>query len=714
MDRLARSRELIDKLDRELMRILADRMRAVREIGAHKRDNPHVPLCDEERERAVFDAWSREAERAGLSSYFAGRVLREILNWSRRDQERALDATRAGDGAAIARAVRVGYQGVPACYSDLTITKVFASRDVSHVERVGFRRFAEVLDALEAGEVHYGLLPIENTIAGSINEVYDLLTHRPVTIVGEEVWPVEHCLIGLPGSVVEQVRTIRSHPVALQQCQRFLDALTGCRAESFHDTAGAAESVAIEKDARIAAIASEEAARQYGLDVLKREISDERTNLTRFLLIGTAPEPVDPRRPSKTSLVFAVNHRRGALLECLQAFNAHGINLTKLESRPETNRPWEYLFYVDLEGHASDASVVAALADVRAHTNHLKVLGSYTRRTERDVDRVAAELSTPVRSAQDRAASIELVEPVDALGPADLVAPIHGVPHGACATPATAPKAANPNLRLCALKPDAPRTRVEVGGVEIGGDRFVLISGPCAVETRAQMMDAAAMVKKAGAALLRGGAFKPRTSPYAFQGLGFPGLDLLSEAGRAYELPIVTEVLRPEDVERVAEKADMLQIGARNMQNFSLLREVGRSHRPVLLKRGMSATIEELLLAAEYIMAGGNQRVVLCERGIRTFETATRNTLDISAVPVLKSRTHLPVIVDPSHAAGVREIVIPLSLAAAAIGADGLIVEAHPNPSQALCDKDQALTASDLDELRIALAPIVAARGRRL
>jgi chorismate mutase/prephenate dehydratase len=708
MDRLARSRELIDQLDRELVRILADRMRAVREIGAHKRDNPHVPLCDEERERAVFAAWSREAEHAGLSSYFAGRVLREILNWSRRDQERSLDRAR-GDGAAGGRMVRVGYQGVPACYSDLTITKVFASRDVARLERVGFRRFAEVLDALETGDVEYGLLPIENTIAGSINEVYDLLTHRAVTIVGEEVWPVEHCLIGLPGTVVEQVRTIRSHPVALQQCQRFLDGLSGCRAESFHDTAGAAESVAIEKDARIAAIASEEAARQYGLDVLQREISDERTNLTRFLLVATAPEPVDSRRPSKTSLVFAVNHRRGALLECLQAFNAHGINLTKLESRPEPNRPWEYLFYVDLEGHASDASVVAALADVRAHTNHLKVLGSYPRRTERDVERVAAELAappaSPVPSASPVSDSIELVEPVD---------PLQSPRTGACAVPPPAAKPANANLRLCALTPGAPRTRVEVAGVEIGGDRFVLVSGPCAVETRAQVMDAAAMVKKAGAAILRGGAFKPRTSPYAFQGLGFPGLDLLAEAGRAFELPIVTEVLRPEDVERVAEKADMLQIGARNMQNFSLLREVGRSHRPVLLKRGMSATIEELLLAAEYIMAGGNQRVVLCERGIRTFETATRNTLDISAVPVLKSRTHLPVIVDPSHAAGVREIVIPLSLAAAAIGADGVIVEAHPDPSQALCDKDQALTASDLAELRAALAPIVAARGRRL
>src|SRR6185503_4643949 len=216
--------------------------------------------------------------------------------------------------------------------------------------------------------------------------------------------------------------------------------------------------------------------------------------------------------------------------------------------------------------------------------------------------------------------------------------------------------------------------------------------GPCAVESRTQMMESAELVKRHGAAIMRGGAFKPRTSPYAFQGLGFPGLDLLVEAGRAFELPVVTEVLHPEDVARVAGEADMLQVGARNMQNFALLKEVGRARRPVLLKRGLSATIEELLLAAEYVMSGGNNRVVLCERGIRTFETATRNTLDISAIPVLRERTHLPVIVDPSHAAGRRSLVIPLALAAAAAGADGLLIEAHPHPDDARCDKEQALT----------------------
>jgi prephenate dehydratase len=284
---------------------------------------------------------------------------------------------------AASESARVGYQGVPACYSDLAIGKVFATRQVTRLERVGFRSFAAAIDALEAGTIDYALLPIENTIAGSINEVYDLLGHRPVTIVGEEALEVEHCLLGLPGGRVEELRVVRSHPVALQQCAKFLDRL-GVVSESFHDTAGAAQAVARDGDPAIAAIASEDAAREYGLVVLARDIADHPRNLTRFLLIGREPERFDPRRPAKTSLVFSVNHRRGALLECLKCLDTQGLNLTKLESRPLANAPWEYQFYLDFEGHAADPGVQAALQEMRAHTNHLKVLGSYPRRIESD------------------------------------------------------------------------------------------------------------------------------------------------------------------------------------------------------------------------------------------------------------------------------------------------------------------------------------------
>jgi 3-deoxy-7-phosphoheptulonate synthase len=243
------------------------------------------------------------------------------------------------------------------------------------------------------------------------------------------------------------------------------------------------------------------------------------------------------------------------------------------------------------------------------------------------------------------------------------------------------------------------RSTVRVGGVPIGPGTVTLIAGPCAVETPEQTLQAARMAQAAGATLLRGGAYKPRTSPYAFQGLGERGLQILAEVREETGLPIVTEVVEAHDVPLVASYADMLQVGTRNAQNFGLLQAVGAAGKPVLLKRGMSATMEEWLMAAEYIAQRGNLDVVLCERGIRTFETATRNTLDVSAVPVAQRLSHLPVIVDPSHSGGRRDLVLPLSRAAIAAGADGIIVDVHPTPEQALCDGPQALVDADLGEL---------------
>jgi 3-deoxy-7-phosphoheptulonate synthase len=261
---------------------------------------------------------------------------------------------------------------------------------------------------------------------------------------------------------------------------------------------------------------------------------------------------------------------------------------------------------------------------------------------------------------------------------------------------------------------DGARSVLDVDGRRIGGDSFTLIAGPCAVESREQTLATARVVRDAGASFLRGGAYKPRTSPYAFQGLGREGLRLLAEAKSETGLPIVTELMDMRDLDEVLEVADIVQIGARNMQNYPMLTEIGRSGRPALLKRGLSSTLDELLLAAEYILSEGNPNVILCERGIRTFETAYRFTLDLMAVPVLKERSHLPVIVDPSHAAGRRELVLPLSMAAAAVGADGIIVEVHPNPDEAICDGPQSLRADDFAEYARAVEDAAALAGKAL
>ena len=258
------------------------------------------------------------------------------------------------------------------------------------------------------------------------------------------------------------------------------------------------------------------------------------------------------------------------------------------------------------------------------------------------------------------------------------------------------------------------RTVLEIDGRKVGGENFALMAGPCTVESREQTLATARVVRDAGAAFLRGGAYKPRTSPYAFQGLGQEGLRLLAEAKAETGLPIVTELMDMRDLEPVLEVADVVQIGARNMQNYPLLAEIGRSGRPALLKRGLSSTLDELLMAAEYILKEGNPNVMLCERGIRTFETAYRFTLDLMAVPVLKELSHLPVIVDPSHAAGRRDLVTPLSLAAAAVGADGIIVEVHPKPEVAVCDGPQALRADDFAAYASAVEQAAQLAGKTL
>ncbi|MFT5049865.1 MAG: 3-deoxy-7-phosphoheptulonate synthase [Chlamydiales bacterium] len=680
--RIQSARTEIDRLDDELLQILARRMKAVHEVGRAKGRETGMRLLDTGRERGLLERWRRRAEATGLSEQLAGRVLREVLNHSRRAQE-----VDQGDRSwGFASVPRVAYQGEVHCYSDLAATKLFETRSRIGAERVGYRTFADAIDALRAARVDYALLPAENSIAGSIPELNQLLAERDLYVVDEEVWEVEHVLAVRPGTEKARITRVRSHPVALAQCGAFLSGLPGATPEPWHDTAGAAAALGTGTDDQpghegVAVIASEEAALAHGLTIVKRHIADQQHNVTRFLLLARAPEVAPRGLATKTSLLITLDHQRGALAAVLAAFAARSINLTRIESRPDPRTPWQYRFFIDLEGSGEDENLRRALEEVRCHCNLLRELGTYPMRTKE-----GEHLKGPERQSVPRPA---LLAPVEV--PGDSV-------------PAEAPDA--PGRVESAV--------VKVGDTSIGGQQFALILGPCAVESREQILESAEMARRAGASILRGGAFKPRTSPHSFQGLGNEGLILLQEAGRSVELPVVTELMRIEDLEAVVQTADMIQVGARNMQNYALLRALGRVDRPILLKRGLSATVDELLSAAEYITAGGNQRVVLCERGIRTFETATRSTLDLGAVAVLKTRTHLPVIVDPSHAAGARHLVVPLALAAAAVGADGLIVEAHPNPAQALCDKDQALTAADLKTLVQGLQPILHSQGRVL
>ncbi len=652
-DSLKSLRNRLDDVDRRLVEALAERQRLVTEVAALKAD-PALPLKDAERERELLARVSQLAGAQGLDSYFVESLYRRILEHSIRFQ-----AARQSDARSNATLV-VAYQGVEGSYSHTAARSHFAAGS-REVQFHGYRSFAAAVDALVRREADVAFLPIENSLTGSITETYDLLSGANLHLIGEEVHRVEHCLLALKPVPLGLIRRIGSHPQALAQCSSFLDALQDCRVEIEEDTASAAMLVAESGDLSRAAIASEEAAARYGLQVIKRNVTNQKENYTRFVAIAREPMQADTRLPHKTSLLLTTAHKKGALARCLDALAQHGVNLTKLESRPSAERPWQYLFYLDHEGGLHEQHVDLALRELRKHAEAVRILGTYPR--------------SGATSRGPKEQEIALVS--ETVAPSRLKAP----------TPVPVAKE-SPSYRLASRAQRAEDTVIEMNGLRIGGN---------------------APFDDAGCRLLRGGCFKPRTSTYDFQGLGFDGLTLIHEAARAYGLSIVTEVLHPADVDAVAREADVLQIGTRNMQNFALLKAVGKTRLPILLKRGLMASIDEWLAAAEYVMAEGNARVILCERGIRTFETATRNTLDLSAVPVLRERTHLPVIVDPSHAAGRREWVAPLARAARAVGAHGVMIEIHPLPDHALSDGPQSL---DLDHFEALARELIAtARG---
>lgn len=570
------------------------------------------------------------------------------------------------------------FQGVAGAHSAVALAQLFTRHSLPH-ELVGVRSFREVANAVVSGKADLGLLPIDNAIAGTIRDGYDLVAQYDLVPLLELDWAMDHRLLGLPGASLPELREVHGHPLVLAECGRFLGALTGARVIPAEDTGLAARDVAASGDPTLAAIAPPEAAPIYGLVELAANVADHPDDTTRFLLFSSGLERNECRHlhalgeRRKTSLLLSTRHEEGALARCLGILADAHVNLVKLESRPRLGRTWEVVFYLDLEGDRAEPLIATALERLREATTGLTILGSYG-----------------------------ALAPHQELGPARPIPPSPVLP---AADPPADPAATNYPKAARSARPRG--SRVPLGhGVEIGGTEFLIIAGPCSVESRAQILETARAVVAGGAKALRGGAFKPRTNPYAFQGLGWEGVSLLAEAGRLTGVPVITEAMSIDQVERLSRESDVLQIGARNMQNFDLLRAVGRQPRPVVLKRGLSASLEELLAAAEYVLAEGNPNVILCERGIRTFETATRNTLDLSAVPVLRERSHLPVLVDPSHGVGVRRWIRPLCRAAKAVGAHGIMIEVHPDPKLAKSDAQQALTFDDFTEVMADLAQI--------
>jgi chorismate mutase / prephenate dehydratase len=670
-DGLTGLRDEINAIDEELIALLAKRRSLSSEIVEQK-DHEGGAIRDENREHELLKSRIRQGRSKGLDAHLITRVFHEIIDDSLRLQQHFIQEKKA---ASTDAPKTIAFHGISGSYCQLAAAKFFEASKARY-DFTGYPAFEKVVEAVSSGKADLAILPVENTTSGGISEVFDLLVNRDLYIIGEEKFRIDHCVVAKPGTSLEQIEKIYCSYLAFADCQKFLSSLSNAHIEYMPDSAMAAQRVNKENDERCCAIASEEAAEHFNLSVLKRNITNHPDNYIRYLIVAQAPQEVDLRIPCKTSLVMGTHHEAGALAEALFVFKHHGINLTKLESRPIPGNPWEEMFYLDFTGNLRDDNVRTALQELSRCTRFTKVMGSYP---SNDLSRTALTPSELVNAESSNDS-----QPIEASQPAKV-------------TPKAAKK--KKSYTLASRDHKETDTVITVKGVSIGGDMFCVMAGPCSVESREQVISCAQVARENGAVILRGGCFKPRTSPYSFQGLGLDGVDILVEAGRAYSLPVITEVMSPEDVEPVAERVDMLQIGARNMQNFTLLKAVGRTRLPVLLKRGMSSSIEDLLNAAEYILAQGNQQVILCERGIRTFETATRSTLDLSAVPVLRRETHLPVIVDPSHAAGERDLVPPLAYGAQAVGAHGIIVEFHPEPEKALSDGPQALRYPQFAEM---------------
>jgi chorismate mutase/prephenate dehydratase len=668
MSDLNNIRNKINKVDEELIELLAERRKLSKEVVIAK-DSTDQAIRDKEREAELLKRLIKMGKEKNIDAHYLTKIFYEVIEDSVRIQlnhVQDLTGKQSGD----AEYISVAIQGIEGAYSYLASQKFFAHSG-KKLDFVKKKRFDEVVQSVENGEADYALLPIENTTSGGINEVYDLLLHTTLSIVGEETFKVKHCIASTADIPVRQIKKIYAHYQAAAQCSKFIETLPDVSVEYFADTAMSVQKIKEENNPDFAAIASEEAANLFGVKILRKNIANQSENFTRFLVASRKPNEVDTRVPCKTSLVMATAHVPGSLVEALNIFNKHNVNLTKLESRPIMGNPWEEMFYVDFEGNIKDETVQHVLDELGVHTRFFKVLGSYP---SREVQKT--KLSDLVVEGK-RSDKIETLVPV---------------------VDKPKPKKSK-SYKLASRDYKSEDTIIKVRDVEIGGNEFIVMAGPCSIESEDQIMSCAAEAREHGAQILRGGCFKPRTSPYSFQGLGYEGLQFMKQAGLQYELPIITEVLAPEQVMEVAKHSDILQIGARNMQNFSLLKEAGKVHRPVMLKRGMMSSLDELLNAAEYILAQGNRQVILCERGIRTFETATRNTLDLSAVPVLKELTHLPIIVDPSHAIGERDKVAPMAKASKIVGAHGIIVEFHPEPEKALSDGPQALYFNQFEEL---------------
>ncbi|MDZ4693681.1 MAG: prephenate dehydratase domain-containing protein [Deltaproteobacteria bacterium] len=667
---LAPLRAELDRMDAQLVGLVAKRLETVQKIVAAKSSRTGA-IRDAAREREVLSRAEAEARAQGISGPLIRRIFTEIISHSVSMQATTLSGTGSGETAE-----RVALQGDAWSYDHLAAEQYLGGRG-KRGDYVACESMQAAIARVESGDADFAFLPIENTFAGSINQVYDLLRERDVHIVGEETFKIDHCLAAPGDGPLSALERILSHPQVLEQCSDFIDHLPRARATATRDTAQALRTVAESQDPSQAVIAAPGAAEAFGLTILRHGIGNIDVIQCRFVALARAALPIDNRVPCKTSLILVTRHEQGALLQCLQILSDHGVSLTKLESRPQRNRPWEYLFFIDFEGHVEADNVRTALEALRSQSVFLKILGCY-----------------PAKATPGEPQKSQLVPGISPIVDPHPVTPSVQSTSGVVAVAG----------RLSERGSRIPDTVIRVGNLLIGGDGFTLMAGLPSPLGAENIDQAARIVRAHGGHVLLGGL----PSANGSTGIGDDRnvRAQLVAAGKTHGIAVAGEVTAPDQVRPASNDLDLLLVGARNMQNFALLRELARIDRPVILERAPSATLDEWLASADFILSHGNGQVLLCERGIRTFESGSRNTLDLSAVVSLRARTHLPILVDPSRGTGQRNHVAPMALAALASLAHGLILAVTTLPLKL----DEPDEFASLDES--GLAKLVTNLGR--
>jgi len=659
---LEQIRTKITELDQSLLTLLTERRQLSVEVAKSKIETPKA-IRDQEREQALLVKLITKGRELGLDAHYVTQLFHTIIEDSVLSQQAFLQGITNPDEQA--QAVRVAFLGNKGSYSNIATHQYF-SRYKKQIVEFGCSGFQDIVDTVESGQADYGMLPIENTSSGSINEVYDVLQHTSLSIVGELSIAIDHCILAHPKAKLENITTLYAHPQPYAQCGLYLRTLNNTRFDFVDSSSKAMEVVANSDDLTIGAIGSKVGGEMYGLQALKTDIANQQQNFTRFIVVSRKPVEVAEQVPARTTFIMSTAQQPGSLVEALLVLREHDINMSKLESRPVQGNPWEEMFYVDVSANVKSAQMQSALAELTRLTRYIKVLGCYPSENVDPTQIPVEALAQPAEIIQDTPSLINTVQADGALSSRS---------HKTAATV------------------------VRVADVKIGDGSFVTFAGPSAVESQQQIMQSAAAAKESGASVLAAGCYKPRSSPYSFQGLGEEGLGYLNAAGKKYRLPTMTEVSSVEQVASLAAKVDILHVRSQHMKNYNLLKELGKSTRPVLLERNNMASLEEWLKAADYILAQGNQQVILCEAGVRTLDGKNKTTLDLGAISLLRERTHLPIVVNPVEALEELSSIAPMAKAAKQLGADGIILCTHPSPSNAKVDGDKSLSFKQLQNL---------------